>query len=63
VQFDGPVKRLKQGHPGMAGVDNFLNLIDPRLRRDDKKEDLSAFYGSVKFESFSDNPAQKETLE
>jgi hypothetical protein len=43
----------------MAGVDNFLNLIDPRLRRDDKKEDLSAFYGSVKFESFSDNPAQK----
>jgi len=38
------------GHVGsiFSAFYNYLKLMDPRLREDDKKENISTFYGSFK---------------
>ena len=35
-----------------SAVYNYLKLMDPRLRGDGKKEDISAFYEPAKIEVF-----------
>jgi hypothetical protein len=49
-KFDGSVKRPPSVIPAEAGIYNYLKLMDPRLRGDDKKCEISTYYGTIKFE-------------